>query len=79
MVENRPASAGATGDSIRSLAWEDTPGGGNGNPLQYSCVGNHMDRGAWWGTVPGVGHKELDVTEHACMKHYIIAQAEFAY
>ena len=29
-------------------------GEGNGNPLQYSCLGNHMDRGAWWGTVHGV-------------------------
>ena len=28
-----------------------SPGGGNGNPLQYSCLGNSMDRGAWWATV----------------------------
>ena len=31
-----------------------SPGEGNGNPLQYSCLGNHMDRGAWWATVHGV-------------------------
>ena len=31
-----------------------SPGGGNGNPLQYSCLGNPMDRGAWWATVQGV-------------------------
>ena len=30
------------------------PGGGNGNPVQYSCLGNLMDRGAWWATVHGV-------------------------
>ena len=30
------------------------PGEGNGNPLQYSCLGNPMDRGAWWATVHGV-------------------------
>ena len=30
------------------------PGGGNGNPLQYSCLGNPTDRGAWWATVQGV-------------------------
>ena len=30
------------------------PGGGNGNPLQYSCLGNSMDGGAWWATVHGV-------------------------
>ena len=31
-----------------------SPGGGNGNLLQYSCLGNPMDRGAWWATVHGV-------------------------
>ena len=31
-----------------------SPGGGNGNPLQYSCLGNPMDRGAWWAIVHGV-------------------------
>ena len=31
-----------------------SPGEGNGNPLQYSCLENCMDRGAWWATVPGV-------------------------
>ena len=30
------------------------PGGGNGNPLQYSCLGNPVDSGAWWATVHGV-------------------------
>ena len=38
---------------------ERSPGEGNGNPLQYSCLGNTMDRGAWWATVhgsPTVGH-----------------------
>ena len=38
------------------------PREGNGNPLQYSCLGNPMDRGAWWATVHG-GHKESDMTE----------------
>ena len=37
-------------------------GEGNGNPLQYSCLENPMDRGAWWATVHG-GCKELDKTE----------------
>ena len=38
------------------------PGEGNGNPLQYSCLGNPMDRGAWWATVHGVA-KESNMTE----------------
>ena len=37
------------------------PGERNGNPLQYSCLGNSMDRGTWWATVHGVA-KELDMT-----------------
>ena len=37
------------------------PGGGNGNPLQYSCLENSKDRGSWWATVHGVA-KELDTT-----------------
>ena len=39
-------------------------GGGNGYPLQYSCLENSMDRGATWATVHG-GHTELDATEHS--------------
>ena len=31
-----------------------SPGEGNGNPLQYSCLGNPLDRGAWWATIHGV-------------------------
>ena len=42
---------------VRFLGREDTPGEGNGNPLQYSCLENPMDRGAWWGC------KESDTTE----------------
>ena len=38
------------------------PGEGNGNPLQYSCLENPMDRGTWWARVHGVA-KEWDMTE----------------
>ena len=41
-----------------------SPGVGNGNPLQYSCLGNPTDRDACWATVHGV--TESDVTEHTC-------------
>ena len=41
-----------------------SPGGGNGNPLQYSCLGISMDRGAWRATIAGVA--ELNMTDHAC-------------
>ena len=39
-----------------------SPGDGNGNPLQYACLENPMDRGAWWAAVYGVA-QELDMTE----------------
>ena len=46
---------------VQSLGWEDPPGEGNGNPLQFSYLGNPMDRGAWWAAVHGVA-KESDKT-----------------
>ena len=58
LVKNPPANAGDVGSIPGS---ERSPGGGNGNPLQYSCLGNPMDRGAWWATVHGVT-KEPDTT-----------------
>ena len=39
---------------VQFLVWEDSPGEGNGNPLQYSCLENPMDRGVWWAAVHGV-------------------------
>ena len=47
VVKNPPANARDAG-SIPGLG--KSPGEGNGNPLQYSCLGNPMDRGAWWAT-----------------------------
>ena len=58
VVNNPPANAGDVG-SIPGLG--RYPGRANGNPLQYPCLGNPMDRGAWWATVQG-GAKESDTT-----------------
>ena len=51
MIKNLPDNAGDTEDVGSILGLGRSPGGGNGNPLQYSCLGNPMDRGAWgpWG------------------------------
>ena len=54
VVKNPPANAGDVG---LIPGWEDFPGGGNGNLLQYSCLGNPMDRGAWQAPAHG-GHKK---------------------
>ena len=50
-VKNLPASVG---DMSSVPGSGRSPGGGNGNPLQYFCVGYPVDRGAWWATVHGV-------------------------
>ena len=54
MVKNPPANAGDVGAVLGSGR---SPGEGNGNPLQYSFLGNPMDRGAWWATIHGVAEK----------------------
>ena len=61
LVKSPPASAGDAGDSGEIPGSGRSPGEGNGNPLQYSCLGNPMDRGAWRAAVHGL--KELDMTE----------------
>ena len=50
-VESPPANAE---DAGTIPGCRRSPGEGHGNPLQYSCLGNPMDRGAWWATVHGV-------------------------
>ena len=62
VVKNLPANAGNAGSIPRSGT---CPGEGNGNPLQYSCLENPMNRGVWWATVHGVA--ESNTTEHAHM------------
>ena len=69
MVKNLPGNASNTG-SILGLG--RSPGVGNGNPLQYSCLGSPMDRRAWWAIVHGVakswtGLKQLS-TRHSLYK-----------
>ena len=50
---------------VQSLGWEDPPGGGHGNPLQYSCLENPMDRGAWQATVHGVAKSQTQLSNTA--------------
>ena len=48
---------------VRSLGQEDSPGEGNGNPLQYSCLWNPMDRRAWWATVRKVAKSRTRLSD----------------
>ena len=58
MVKNPPASAGDSGGVGSIAGSERSPGGGHGNPLQYSCLGNLRDRGAWRAAVRTVAKSQ---------------------
>ena len=62
-VKETHHNAGGTGDvgSIPGLG--RSPGGGHGNPLQYSCLENPIDRGAWWATVHGVAKSQMQLKQ----------------
>ena len=63
VVKNRPASTGGIRDAGSIPGWGRSSGEGNGNPLQYSCLENPMDRGTWRATV--LTGKELNTTTEA--------------
>ena len=54
VIKNPPAKAGDRADACLIPGSGIPPGAGNGNPLQYSCLENAMDRGGWQGTVHGI-------------------------
>ena len=59
-VKNPPANARDVRDGVSILGLERSPGVGNGNPLQYSCWENTIDRGAW----QSMGSQRFGMTEH---------------
>ena len=56
-------SACNAGDLGLILGLGRSPGGGNGNPLQYSCLENPLDRGAWWAMVHGVSQSRTGLSD----------------
>ena len=54
IVKNSPVNTGDIGDMGSISGSGRSPGDGNGNPLQYSCLKNSMDRGAWWARFCGI-------------------------
>ena len=66
VVKNLPASAGDAGDSSLVPGLGRSPGGGNGNPFQYSCLENPMDRQAWQSPVNGVTKGQTGLSTHTC-------------
>ena len=71
VVKNLLANAEDSGDRGWILGLGRYPGRGNGNPRQYLCLGNPMDRGAWWATVCGIA-EESDVTKW--QQHFIFSK-----
>ena len=72
-VKNLPA---VWETQVRSLSLEDPPEEGNGNPLQYSCLENPMDKGAWRAIVHGVT-KESDTTEQLIQTHRVLVDLQY--
>ena len=64
VIKNLPANAGDVRDLGSSPGMGRSPGEGNGNPLQYSCLENPMDRGAWRATVHGVTKSQTRLSVH---------------
>ena len=77
MVKNPPANPGVARDVDSVPESGRSPGGGNGNPLQYSYKNNPTDRGAWWATVHRVaesqaGLRQLSTVQHSCSSIYLV-------
>ena len=79
VVKNPPANAGDVRDAGLIPGLGRPPGGGNGNPLQYSCLGNPTDRGARWATIiHGVtkSRKQLSMHARRWKKKFIVQNSQ---
>ena len=73
VVKNLPANAGDVRDLGLIPGLGRSPGGGQGNRLQYSCLENATDGGAWWATVPRIAKSRTrlkEISMHACIINY---------
>ena len=61
MAKSLPASPGDVRDTGSTPGSGQSPGGGHGSQLQYSCLENPMDGGAWWATVHGVAKSQTQL------------------
>ena len=71
MVKNLPANVGNTRDMGSIPGSGRSSKGGHGKPLQYSCLENSMDRGAWRATIHGVTKSLIQLSTHALIDQYI--------
>ena len=78
VVKNLPANAGDVRDVGLILDCGRSPGGGYGNPLQYSCLGNPMDRETRWATVHGVAEGRTRLSDFTFTFHFPALEKEMA-
>ena len=71
VVKNPPVNAGDARDAGSISGSGKSPKKGNGNPLQYSCLKNSMERGAWWATVHAISKSQTWLNMHACIQKKI--------
>ena len=69
MVKNQAANAGDVRDAGSIPGSGRSPGRGHGNPLQYSCLGNPMDREAWGATVHRIAKSQTELKHHSTCTH----------
>ena len=72
MVKNLPANAGGARDTGSISGLGRSPGEGNGNPLQYSCLENSVNRGAWHAIAHGVTKSRTQVSTHTLIFFYFL-------
>ena len=70
MVKNLPANAGDAEDMSSAPGAGRSPGVGNGNSLQDSCLKSPMDRGAWWAAVHGIAESQTRLSTEVVMQLY---------
>ena len=75
VVKYLPASAGDAEDMGLIPGVDRSSGGGNGNPLQYFCLGNPMGRGAWWAIVHGIAKSQTQLSNWAHTERLLIVWA----
>ena len=79
MLRYKRESAGTNGKSFKTCTWVASSGGeGSGTPLQYSCLENPMDRGAWWAAVQGVAKSRARLSYFTFTFHFRTWEKEMA-
>ena len=78
MVKNLPANTVDARDAGSIPGSGRSPAGGNGNPFQYSCLKNPMDRGAWQAVVHGVAKSQTGLSDFTFTFHFHALEKEMA-